>query len=604
MQGDSLSIASSAVFVDKNAGMNKTVTVSGVSLSGSDAGNYTLTSTGGTTTATIDPRALTVSYTGVNKTYDGSVTATVSSTDNRVQGDSLSITRSAVFVDKNAGTGKTVTVSGASLTGDDAGNYTLTATGGTTTATIEVRPQSVFRGIAGGAWSNPANWDVMPEGANVASVLIPSTSGVPVVFDGEALAVRLQSLTNAGDLVLAARGLEAARISNEGRLTVGAGVSLDLSGRTVSGSGTLNNLGALQLAGSTLEGQLVNAGTVALSGINRVGSVTNSGRVTLADGITTLAGRYAQTAGATRLGADGVTPATPPTLAAEAVVIDGGSLQGTGRITGSVSVNGGMLAPGNSPGAIGIGGDLTLGSGANVALELGGTRAGSYDSLAVEGAARLGGTLSMSSVDGFIPAASDSFTVLSSGSLSGTFAGMTTSGTALAGFLTTQLKADVGGVLQSLPFPTMAPDPSAASAIQTALLTTQAGTQTSSASSTSGLSGSGAVSGGGSSAGSSGSGTGSTSGSSSTGNGTSNGSAAGSSSSSSSGSSSSGSSSNAGSTGSGTASTGATDLPVVRRSTVRSLELPDAPADKSSSREVRHVKEDKKDKTDQKEPAC
>lgn len=356
---------------------------------------------------------------------------------------------------------------------------------------------------------------------------------------------------------------------------------------------------------------MVNAGTVVFSGINRVGSVTNSGRVTLAEGTTTLAGRYAQSAGSTNLGPDG---GAPPTLAAATVVIEGGVLEGTGRITGSLSVTGGTLAPGNSPGAIGIGGDLSLGSGAKLALELGGTRAGSYDSLAVQGAARLGGTLSMGSVDGFVPAASDSFTVLSSGSLSGAFTGMTTSGAAMAGFLTTQLKAEVGGVLQNLPFPAAVPDPSVVSAIQTGLLTTQAGTQTSSASSAGaspgGLSGSGAMTGSGGaagSAGSSGSGATGTGGSGSTSNGSNNGAAAGSGTANGSGTGNAGGAPPSGSSGSGTPSTSATDLPVVRRSTVRSLELPDAPAaaaDKSSSREVRHLKDDKKDKTDTKEPAC
>ena len=51
--GDSLSLAGSASFADKNAGKDKAVTVHGVSLSGADAGNYVLETTGGSTRATI-----------------------------------------------------------------------------------------------------------------------------------------------------------------------------------------------------------------------------------------------------------------------------------------------------------------------------------------------------------------------------------------------------------------------------------------------------------------------------------------------------------------------------------------------------------------------
>ena len=60
----------------KNVGTGKTVTVSGISISGTDAGNYTFNTTA-TTTANITARGLTVSATGVNKVYDGNTTATV-----------------------------------------------------------------------------------------------------------------------------------------------------------------------------------------------------------------------------------------------------------------------------------------------------------------------------------------------------------------------------------------------------------------------------------------------------------------------------------------------------------------------------------------------
>ena len=46
---------SSAAFADKNVGSNKTVSVSGITLTGADAGNYQLASTNASTTASITP---------------------------------------------------------------------------------------------------------------------------------------------------------------------------------------------------------------------------------------------------------------------------------------------------------------------------------------------------------------------------------------------------------------------------------------------------------------------------------------------------------------------------------------------------------------------
>src|SRR6185295_15326121 len=102
-------------FVDKNVGTNKTVNVSGITTSGTDAGNYTANSTTNTT-ANITSRPLAVSALGNIKVYDGSSNATVILTDNRVSGDVLTANyTTASFVDKNVGTNKTVNVSGITI---------------------------------------------------------------------------------------------------------------------------------------------------------------------------------------------------------------------------------------------------------------------------------------------------------------------------------------------------------------------------------------------------------------------------------------------------------------------------------------------------------
>ena len=60
--------------------------------------------------------------TGVNKVYDRTTAATVTFQDNRVAGDVFTIKYTAMFAHKNVGTGKTVSVSGITLSGPAAAN--------------------------------------------------------------------------------------------------------------------------------------------------------------------------------------------------------------------------------------------------------------------------------------------------------------------------------------------------------------------------------------------------------------------------------------------------------------------------------------------------
>ena len=134
----------STTFNNKNVGVAKTVTVSGITITGTDAGNYTLTSTTAAGTASITVRSLTISSTASDKEYDGNTTANATLTDNRITGDVFTVDKTgATFNNKNIGTGRAVTVSGISLTGTDAGNYSLTSTTATGTASITVKSLTI-----------------------------------------------------------------------------------------------------------------------------------------------------------------------------------------------------------------------------------------------------------------------------------------------------------------------------------------------------------------------------------------------------------------------------------------------------------------------------
>ncbi|MEO8387388.1 YDG domain-containing protein [Polaromonas sp.] len=142
VSGDALTVSSTGSFGDKNVVNGKTVTLTS-SYSGADAGNYTITDQA-TTTASITPRALTVSgVTASDKVYDGTNAAIVNTAaaiyTGIVSGDSFAVSATGNFGDKNAATGKTVTLA-SSYSGADAGNYSIT---GQATTTASITPKAL-----------------------------------------------------------------------------------------------------------------------------------------------------------------------------------------------------------------------------------------------------------------------------------------------------------------------------------------------------------------------------------------------------------------------------------------------------------------------------
>src|ERR1041385_2412434 len=131
--------SSTASFADEKVGTGKTVTVTGLTLTGAQASNYALASPV-TTTANITAVTLTANVTVPSKAYDRNASATVTgcTLGGTLMGDDVSCTyagSTGSFADEKVGTGKTVTVTGLTLTGAQASNYAL-ATPVTTTANI------------------------------------------------------------------------------------------------------------------------------------------------------------------------------------------------------------------------------------------------------------------------------------------------------------------------------------------------------------------------------------------------------------------------------------------------------------------------------------
>ena len=124
--------AGTASFDNKNVGTGKTVTFTGYSLSGTDAGNYNLKAQPASVTANIAAKEVTVTgITATNRSYEKdnlSVALISGMLTGVITGDTVTIdltNAKGTMTDANAGTGKAVTVTGVALGGDDKGNYKL-----------------------------------------------------------------------------------------------------------------------------------------------------------------------------------------------------------------------------------------------------------------------------------------------------------------------------------------------------------------------------------------------------------------------------------------------------------------------------------------------
>ncbi|MAC44567.1 MAG: hypothetical protein CMJ00_00095, partial [Pelagibacteraceae bacterium] len=78
MSGDTFTGSYSGLFANKNVGTGKTVNIT-ASYSGADSGNYNVTDQS-STTVDIAAKALTATASTVNKTYNGSTTASTTLT--------------------------------------------------------------------------------------------------------------------------------------------------------------------------------------------------------------------------------------------------------------------------------------------------------------------------------------------------------------------------------------------------------------------------------------------------------------------------------------------------------------------------------------------
>jgi hypothetical protein len=202
-------------------------------------------------------------------------------------------------------------------------------------------------------------------------------------------------------------------ISNDGASVVGnsGGTVIGKDGAKLisnDGASIISNDGASALSDNGL-------GLLSENGLGlkvRPNSSSSGSSSTNAETVAATSG-YVQTGGETNL--DNLIIDGP-------VSIEGGVLSGSGIIVGSLTNNGGYIAPGHSAGAISLIGDFTQGAHGTLILENGGTHQGEYDRLQISGTANLGGTLEVRNINGYTPNAADTFNPLNYSSVGGSFA--------------------------------------------------------------------------------------------------------------------------------------------------------------------------------------
>jgi hypothetical protein len=290
------------MFDTKNVGTGKTVTVGGITISGTDASNYILQNTSTTSTSAISSKTVELSNVEVtSKTYDSTNTATItggaittgsiSSTDKKVySSDTVSLdttNASGVFTDANVGSSKSVTFTGYVLSGSDASNYSLTQPTGLT-GTISQKAVSIL-GISVNNKTYDSTTTATFSGTSLTSGASTSTDYKIYSSDASFVSLDTSSATGvfanknvANGISVSAGGfaLSGSKASNYS-LSQPSGLTANITqaqATVTADSATTTYTGATQSVSSfTASGLVGSETTSALTGISVTGSGKNAG---------------------------------------------------------------------------------------------------------------------------------------------------------------------------------------------------------------------------------------------------------------------------------------------------------------------------------------
>jgi hypothetical protein len=219
---DVVNLTLSGTFSDKNVGTSKTIT-STCTISGANAGNYTLTQP--TLTARdITPKTLSITApTIASKVYNGlaaSGTVTVGTLSGFIGTETVTTTATGLYSDANVGTGKSATVTYTLVNGTNGGlatNYSLangTATGNITAAALTITGvtanNKTYDGTTTATLSGTATYVGLQNGESYSVTGTPSSSfATAAVGTGKALTVTGYNAPSANYTVSQPTGLTA-----------------------------------------------------------------------------------------------------------------------------------------------------------------------------------------------------------------------------------------------------------------------------------------------------------------------------------------------------------------------------------------------------------
>lgn len=349
-----------------------------------------------------------------------------------------------------AGTGSLTVSNGTVLVEGVGAFFFIGREGGTGTANFGVGSGLTIRNLPGHADGDGA---ALVVGRNNSSVGLASFTDSNVAIDGGLSAGGISvgrdtgargtvTFTGLGTLVDITAGSDAflaagREAGTQGQVIVSNGARINLTGergtidlgRNAGATGSLQIVGGsvIDLSASTLDGDAIVGGsytgkTSAGSGtllIDGAGSHLNLGNATGGSPHRVIVGA-ATTLGGVSSDGGHVTVRNGGLLTADVVNLGvNGVLDGNGKINAAISLKGGVLAPGNSPGKMTVGGDLTVSSG-RIEVEIGGIGDGEYDVLDVLGGVVFnGGSILFKFIDGFLPQLGDAIDFLRADTVAG-----------------------------------------------------------------------------------------------------------------------------------------------------------------------------------------
>ncbi len=252
-------------FDDKNTGTGKSVSTASVTVSdGNEGGNYTITYAENTNSS-ITAAEITVSASDVSRAYDGTTAAasTAIVTTGTLYGTDALTGGTFSFDDANAGTGKSVSTTGITVTdGNDGNNYTTTFTNNTnssiTPLDLTVKANSGSQTYDGIAFSG--NFDVTYAGFIAGDNETNALSG-ELQYQGSS-----QGAVNTGTYDIIARGLSATNyviaydsgqlIINPAQLTYVADQTTAYAGQVSALTGSVTGLVGTDTLTDTTSGTL------------------------------------------------------------------------------------------------------------------------------------------------------------------------------------------------------------------------------------------------------------------------------------------------------------------------------------------------------------